>query len=374
MSQSIATPPESYRVRIEPVGDGSGARDGAPDLTPREARNRWLAKIRADRAESTVSSYHYRTKHFVEWCEEQQIDQINHLNGWNLDEFEASRRAQGLKTTSLNNELGTLKKLLEYCARIELVDDSLPEKVVPPKVPTEDDVDETRLAEEDALRLLEYYENDPEKRHSRAHVLLALAWFAGPPRLGAIRGLDIGDYHSEEQYVEYHHRPDEETPLKNDARGERAVSLPDRAVEVIDGYIEKNRFDVRDDYGREPLLTSQRGRPSRNAIRTWMYLGTIPCLHAECPHGNNPDSCEYIDYSKASQCPSSRSPHQVRTGAITWMRNNGVPVDVVSARANASVSVIEKHYDKPDYIEEMEKRRRPHLDKLDFEDGRGAGQ
>lgn len=366
MSQS-----ESYRVRIAPTADGG---DYVPELSPREARERWLAKLRASRAESTVSAYHYRTKHFVEWCEERDIPSINSLNGWLIDEFEADRRAQGLKIISLNNELGTLKKLLEYCAQIEVVDESLPDKVDPPQVPAEDDVDDTRLAEEDALQLLSYYEKDPKARHSRAHVLLTLAWFAGPPRLGAIRGLDIGDYHPKEQYVEYHHRPDEETPLKNDARGERAVSLPDRAVEVIDGYIEKNRFDVRDDYGREPLLTSQRGRPSRNAIRSWMYLGTVPCLHTECPHGNDPDTCEFIDYSKASQCPSSRSPHQVRTGAITWMRNRGVPVDVVSARANASVSVIEKHYDKPDYIEEMEKRRRPHLDKLDFADYGGASQ
>jgi hypothetical protein len=105
-----------------------------------------------------------------------------------------------------------------------------------------------------------------------------------------------------------------------------------------------------------------------------MYLATVPCLHSECPHGNDPETCEFLEYSKASQCPSSRSPHQVRTGAITWMRNRGVPVDVVAARANASVSMIEKHYDKPDYIEEMEKRRRPFLDKLDFDDNEGDSE
>lgn len=268
MSQSVGTPPKSYRVSIAPAGDGGGGKRGVPELSPREVRDRWLAKIRADRAESTVSAYHYRTKHFVEWCEEQRIDQIDRLNGWDLEEFEADRREKGLKTISLNNELGTLKKLLEYCARIEVVEETLPDKVVPPKVPTEDDVNDTRLVKESALALLDYYEENPDVRHSRAHVLLALGWYAGPPRLGAIRGLDLGDYHPNEQYVEYNHRPDEDTPLKNDYRGERAVSLPSRAVRVIDGYIEKNRYDVRDDYGREPLVTSQRGRPSKNAIRT----------------------------------------------------------------------------------------------------------
>jgi hypothetical protein len=36
--------------------------------------------------------------------------------------------------------------------------------------------------------------------------------------------------------------------------------------------------------------------------------------------------------------------------------------------------MIEKHYDKPDYIEEMEKRRRPFLDKLDFDDNEGDSE
>jgi hypothetical protein len=332
MSQSAATPADSYRVRIEPTADGSGNDDHAPELSPREARDRWLVRIRASRAESTISSYHYRTKHFVERCEDQAIGSVNRLNGWDIDEFETDRRAEGLETTSLNNELGTLKKLLEY------------------------------------------YENDPEARHSRAHVLLTLGWFAGPPRLGGIRGLDLGDHHSDEQYVEYKHRPEEGTPLKNNARGERAVGPPDRAAEVIDGYLEKNRYDVRDDYGREPLVTSQRGRPSKNAVRVWMYLATVPCLHSECPHGNDRDTCESVDYSTVSQCPSSRSPHQVRTGAITWMRNRGIPVDVVAARANASVSVIEKHYDKPDYVEKIEKRSNKEIDKINFEDNKGNSE
>lgn len=370
MSQS-ESPPNSYRVCIAPTADGGGR---VPDLSPREARNRWLDKISVTHSESSIVSYHYRTKHFVEWCEEQGITSTSDLTGWDLSEYEAARRTREMKVSSLNSELDTLQQFLEYCAQIEVVDESLPEKIDPPNVPPEEDVDDTKLAAEDALQLLEFYENDPDSQYSRAHALLALAWFGGPPRLGAIRGLDLGDYHADEKYVEYRHRPSEETPLKNNADGERAIGLPDRAVEVLDGYIEKNRFDVRDDYGREPLLASQRGRPSKNAIRAWMYLATIPCLHSECPHGNDPETCEYIDYSKASQCPSSRSPHQVRTGAITWMRNKGIPVDVVSARANASVSVIEKHYDKPDYIEEMEERRLPHIDKLDFDDEEGESR
>ena len=104
-----------------------------------------------------------------------------------------------------------------------------------------------------------------------------------------------------------------------------------------------------------------------------MYLATVPYLYSPCPHGNDPQTCDFLTYSTASKCPSSRSPHQVRTGAITWMRNQGIPADVVAERANISVSMLEKHYDKPEYVEEMEKRRRPYLDRLDF-DERGEDQ
>jgi site-specific recombinase XerD len=371
MSRSAPSPHRSYRIRIEPTADGGGR---SPELSPREARDRWLAKIRASSAESTVSSYHYRTKHFIEWCEENGVSSTNQLTGWEIDEFENYRRGQGLALISLNNELSTLKNFLEYCARVELVDENLPSKVVPPEVPTEADVDDTRLPWEDGRELLNHYENAEELRHSRAHVLLTLGWYAGPPRLGAIRGLDIRDYHPDEQYIRYHHRPDEDTPLKNEYKGERVVRLPERAIDVIEGYLDEHRHDIRDDYGRQPLLTSQVGRPSRNAIRAWMYLATVPCVHSECPHGNDPSDCEFLDYSKASQCPSSRSPHQVRTGAITWMLNEGVSIDTVAARANVSVSVLKKHYDKPGHVEEMMERRSNEIDDWGFGDAGGGDQ
>ncbi|PSQ49959.1 hypothetical protein BRD19_02380 [Halobacteriales archaeon SW_7_65_23] len=106
-----------------------------------------------------------------------------------------------------------------------------------------------------------------------------------------------------------------------------------------------------------------------------MYQATVPCLHTDCPHGRKRETCEFLEdsYNNASKCPSSRSPHQVRTGSITWQRNCGVPADVVSRRVNSSVRVIEEHYDKPDEVEEMEKRRRQYIDRLDI-DGREADE
>lgn len=354
----------NYEIEIAGTADGGG--DRIPDLTPREARDRWLDRVRAEHRESTVSAYHYRTKHFVEWAESNGIDSIGDLTGWDVDSYETKRRGEGLAPASLNNEIDTLKELLEYCARIGLVDEDLPEKVHPPAVPKEDNVSEKKLTTDRAKALLDYYEATPEARHTRAHAVLASAWYV-PARMGGFRGLDLENYNSEGQYFEFLHRPDQGTPLKNGYDGERIVGLTEKLCEILDGYIESDRYDKYDEYGRRPLFTSQRGRPSKSGFRGWMYLATVPCLHSPCPHGNDPETCDYLTYTHASKCPSSRSPHPVRRGSITWHRNRGWPLDELAERANTSVRVLKMHYDQPDRFEEMQKRRSQFLDHLGFE-------
>jgi len=372
MSKTSTDDSRSYRIQIAGTPDGG---DRVPDLSPREASERWLNKLRVSKAESTVSSYHYRLQHFVRFCESEGVVTIDELTGWDIESYETHRREQGLSPLSLNKELGTLKNFLEYCARVELCDESLPEKVDPPDVPRDDHVDETRLHDDDAKALLQYYRNntDDRVRYSRDHALLALAWYTGA-RLGGLRSLDVDDYNADEEYVQFTHNPDQETPLKNGRDGERIVGLPGHVCEILDGYIATERHEVFDDYGREPLLASQLGRVSKNGLRAWMYLATVPCLHGDCPHGNERPTCDFVDYSQASKCPSSRSPHQVRTGSITWQLNRGVPPQVVADRVNTSVRVIKRHYDQPTKLEEMRERRQDHLDSLDFDGEGGDGE
>lgn len=356
---------QSYTVRIAGATDGG---DRVPDLSPREAFERWVGKLRVDKSEATVSSYHYRLKLFIEWCEEQRIVDIGELTGWDIESFETQRRQKGIEPITLNKELGTLRLFLEYCARVELVDESLPEKVDPPDVDRQADVDETRLHADRAQALFKYY--DEHEFGSRSHALLALCWYTGA-RLNALRGLDLDHYHSDAQYVEFLHHPDRDLPLKSASEGERAVGLPDYSVKVVDAYIREHRKEIFDEDGSRPLFTSQSGRASVNAVRSWMYLSTVPCLHTDCPQGKDPTTCEYLDYSKASQWPSSRSPHQVRTGSVTWQLNQGVPIEVVARRVNTSVRTLKKHYDQPTRREEVEERRRHHLDRLGFDDEGG---
>lgn len=105
-----------------------------------------------------------------------------------------------------------------------------------------------------------------------------------------------------------------------------------------------------------------------------MYLATVPCLHTTCPHGNDPDTCEFLDYTKASQCPSSRSPHHVRTGSITWQLNRGIPIDAVAKRVIPSERTLKRHYDQPTKLEDLEERRRHHVYRLAFDENGGGEQ
>lgn len=359
-----------YEIQIAGIGDGG---DRIPDLSPREAVERYLNKLRVSKRESTVSAYHYRLKHFVEWCEEEGITSISEVTGWDVESFETVRREQGIEPITLGNELKTLRNFFEYCARIELVDNNLPDRVQPPDVEPGAQVNKEQLESERARTLLNYYESDPEAYGTRGHALFALEWYTGA-RLGGIRGLDLENYDREERCVEFIHRPNQDTPLKNGRDGERIVGLPEHICDIIDAYIREHRLEAYDDYGRAPLLTSQLGRPSTNAIRAWTYLATVPCLHSPCPHGNDPETCEYLAYSAASGCPSSRSPHRVRTGSITWQLNRGVPVERVAERVNTSIEILLRHYDLPDKMAEMRERRRPYLDRLSFDDEEGENR
>nr|WP_135823213.1 tyrosine-type recombinase/integrase [Halostella litorea] len=333
-------------------------------LTPRQAWEAYVDSRQTDTTEQSQDTYHYRLKLWVEWCEEEGIETVSSLSGWTLEQYRSHRSGEGIAASTLSGEMQTLKNFIEYLERIEAVDDALAEKVKVPNIPQKKQSDDTRLTTEAAERLIEFYRNSDLHYGSRAHALVELIWHTGA-RLGSVRSLDVCDYNSDEKYIEFVHRPDQGTPLKNKVNGERYVSLRDSVCDALDEYIESNRWDRYDDHGRQPLFSSSRGRPGRNTVRTWIYKATVPCLHSDCPHGRERQSCKAARVQcHASKCPSSRSPHQVRTGSITWHRNRAVPKKVTRKRVNASEKVIDRHYDKASKRDRMELRRRPHLDKL----------
>lgn len=335
-------------------------------LSPREAVERWLDHLQLDRSEQTLSAYWYRLKLFVEWCDDQDIETVGELDGWLLDSYEAHRKGKTSNTNTIKNELTTLKKWIEYCERIEVVDEGLAAKIEPPAVPKDEQSSNVKLATEDAEALLEYYRNDPGMYGSRQHALLEVIWHTGA-RVGGLVALDVEDLRTTadgDRYLIFRHRPESGTPLKKGPDGERPVLILDVVYDAIQTYIDSVREDVTDDHGRRPLITSQRGRPKPGTVRQWTYQATLPCLHSPCPHGKKRSTCEWTNYNHSSKCPSSRSPHAIRTGAITMMRNSGWSEEQTAARVNASIATIREHYDKEDPLEEELQRRGDDLDSL----------
>lgn len=341
-------------------------------LTPRDAVQRYLRRRSSDATEASVYSWWYRLKLWITWCEDNGIANVGGLSGYDLDEYYEHRSAT-IAPATLEGEMWTLKKLFEYLEQLEAVDDGLAKRVRIPDVDDADRTDNTQLVAENALAQLRWFRNEPAVYGTREHVFLELAWIIGA-RQGGLRALDVRDVHIDDRYVEFRHRPKTGTPLKNKIEGERPVSIPDETSDALRRYVRHHRHDVHDEYGRQPFIASIQGRPGKNTLRVWSYLATLPCRRGPCPHGRDRQTCGWTEYAHASKCPSSRSPHQIRTGSITWQLNIGIPPGIVSVRVNADPKTIRAHYDKATdeeryrrQRERMERDRRHFVDNMDID-------
>ena len=118
--------------------------------------------------------------------------------------------------------------------------------------------------------------------------------------------------------------------------------------ELLSDYIEETRPSVVDDENRKPLVATKNGRPQKSTIQRNVYRITEPCyIGMECPIDKDPEKCDWTSYNQASKCPDSVSPHSVRAGFVTYMRNKGADFDTIGDRVDATTEVLKKHYDTP---------------------------
>lgn len=337
------------------------------ELSPREAADRFLSRRRQRQADETVRSYAHRLSHFVEWCEENDIERMREIGGWEIDEYRHHRESGDVSPSTVKSAMVSVKQLLEFCERIEVIDEDVAKKVEIPKLTKDEETSDEQLPADRARKVLAYFRDSDQWFGTAWHASLEVFWHTAC-RLGGLRGLDLGDYDPDEGTLWFHHRPETKTPLKNDAEGERIVSVNDDVVAALDMYIARERSDKRDMYGRDPLFTTRQGRPSRTTIRSWCYQATQPCLYTGCPHSRERHSCEWTSRAQAGKCPSSRSPHAVRTGSITWLLNvTDGDIEWVARRVNSKPATIRRYYDKATVVEEFEERQQRHAD-LDIND------
>ncbi|WP_424017998.1 tyrosine-type recombinase/integrase [Halorientalis pallida] len=352
--------------------------DNLTPMDPAQALSMWVDRQQAEKSDETVQSYFYRVRQFTDWLEDEGIHNLNDLTGRDVFRYDSDRRAEGLSKSALNNQLGTIKIFLRFCADIEAVPPELPAKVDVPTISKAEQADDEKLSASRAETILTNLERYDYA--SRDHALFALAWHTGA-RLGALRSLDLRDCYLTEDdleriaheddldaedlerfsvpFVYFRHRPESDTPLKNQQDGERPVALSEEIGQLLQEYIEVSRAEVEDDHGRKPLFSSRKGtgRMSKGAIRSRFNIVTQPCRYGTCPHDRDPDDCEALEHGYESRCPSSRSPHRIRTGSITNHRDEDWPPEVLAERVNATPEVIRTHYDKPDLLKRMESRR-----------------
>lgn len=346
MSERTDAPNDVGHRTVEPSGQLEA-------IEPSEAVELYLQHREPDLSEKSIQNHEYRLDKFLRWCEEEGIDNLNHLTGRDLHKYR-SWRSQDVKPVTLVGELRTLRVFLEFCDSIDAVEPGLREKVLIPSVSDAEESKDVLIEPERAKRILERL--NQFEYASRNHVILAILWHTGI-RLGTLRALDVDDFDAEEPCLEVRHRPESETPLKNGDAAERSIAVGEHYKQVISDYIQHNRDDVTDDYGRVPLITSEQGRLTGTAIRTAVYRMTQPCQYGECPHDKEPESCEFTNYDKVSACPSSLSPHAIRRGSITAHLREGTPGEVVSDRMNVSADVLDQHYDERTEREKMRVRR-----------------
>ena len=337
--------------------------DDLDPITPDAALDYYVNARKYDLRESTMRSHTSRLQSFTDWLKDQGITNMNEVDIQTIHAYRVYKREDNgdddpCNDVTMQGQVSTIRRFLDHLVDIDAVPEKVPNRIRLPNV-SGDGSDDTQLESGRANAIIDFLREFHYA--SSEHVTMLLLWRTAARR-GGVRALDLEDFDADERVLCFRHRPETDTPLKNGEAGERDVALSNPVAAVIDDYVSSpNRPNVTDDNDRKPLLTTQYGRPSLTTIQSWVYRYTRPCVIGEpCPHDYDPNTCEYMPHDSAHGCPSSVSPHAVRTGSITAHRDAGTPRDVVSDRGDVSEKVLEKHYDKASKRQRM-RRRRDHL-------------
>ncbi|WP_415381621.1 hypothetical protein [Halosimplex sp. TS25] len=328
-------------------------------LAPQDALDWYLEHRRDSLRTATRRKHTSALGTFVDWTDEADIDDMNGVGGRELMRFKTWRKSEtDLATISLNGNLAILRRFLRFCERIDAVAEGVADRVPLPNVPPDEEVN-TDVPENDEVegirsyfRLFEY----ASRRHAEFELIAEIGL-----RMGAIRAIDLDDFDPDDLIIRLRHRPEETadygTPLKNGSDGERIANISAELRDFLVDYVEYNRHDVVDEYGREALFTTSAGRVSTATIRRDFYKMSRPCVYSpDCPHDRDAANCEAAKNSNASECPSGFTTHPLRKWAIMNQLDAGMPKEMLSDRVDVSVPILDKHYDQR--TEEQKSRRR----------------
>jgi hypothetical protein len=330
-------------------------RDRLEPITPEEAEEMYLDERKEDARYATIRTIKDGVGLFIEWTNEAGIDNLNNIQGRELRRFKNwCQDTSDNNTVSLNGIMSVLRRFLVFCVEIEAVYADVPNKTPVPNVPDDEGVCYDKPSDEEVNAVLGFLET--HEPCSRRHVEFRLIKELGN-RVGAVRAIDKDDVidkdREEGPAIRLRHRPEKEyedergTPLKNGKDGQRHQNISRELADLIERYVNSpQRPDVEDKFGREPLLTTEDGRPGITTIRRDLYKLTRPCEYTgECPHDREIASCTATNSRNASECPSSYSPHPLRRWSIEHQIESGVSKELLTDRVDVSIPVLNEHYD-----------------------------
>ena len=318
-------------------------------MEPQTAVDEYIeSRKHSDTAKATIKNYTYRLQRFVEFCERADIDDVGDVTGRTCEQYKQARlKNSEVSAYTVEQQLRTFRLFVRWCEGSDLITEGVSDKMVIPRIDSESTVRHESLDTERAEEIISYLRK--HEYAQRTHILFHTMWHTGM-RLGSMRALDVDDLQKRDSVyiMRVRHRPDRGTPLKLKSAGERNVTVGDEhLVEAIDDYLQLNRHDVEDDYGREPFIASRHGRLHKSSMRSAVYKIVRPCYYtAECPHDREISECEATGHNQYSKCPSSMYPHAIRSGSVTAHLSEDIPKEILSERVNMSQEIMDKHYDE----------------------------
>jgi len=326
-----------------------------PDLSVPEAVDRFIARNRPNWKGETERTYRKSLDTFEEYAADEGLSSLSDIQRWELGAYTDWLAEKDYARSTIQSKQKQARRWVKWLESQGFVEVGLHLAIEPLRLDDKEQTSDDILPPDELAELLTWYRDSPRYRGTRNHAMLEIVAHVGARRSGLV-ALDIGDWEPESRKLAFLNRANRGTRLKNGDRHERKVILSETPAQVLTEYIDYERIHKHDDEGRRPLLSSRQGRPTRGTITNWMYQATQPCLTQSCPHSKQRHHCEWTQQTQASQCPSSKSPHPVRRGSITWQLNLGRDPSDVAARAATTPQVIRRYYDRPDLDAELQRR------------------
>lgn len=332
-------------------------RDPSEALTPRAARRQFLDAKHKDVKKSTYRAYKYPTRHFIEYCEDQEIQSIGNVTSYLMETWVQTRQGDDVKPITAHQNVKLVRVFIKWCENSGLIEPGTYDRVRVPAVSKKERVSKETVKAHVAEEVINYLST--YHYATRQHAFFRLMW-GNAARASGLIALDLDDIGRDEHGRPSLHiadRPKTGTALKNGDEGDRTIMLDETVRDLLNDYIQTHRHDVTDEYGREPLFTTEHGRLTRQRAYKNAVAYTRPCVYSDgCPIDKDPETCEFAKKKRAMSCPESTSLHPIRRGSITHHINKGWPKEKLSERVDVSIDVLNKHYDAREEKDALERR------------------